>query len=434
MAFGWMKRVLPRGLYGRAALILIVPVVTLQLVVSAAFLQRHFENVTQQLTAGLALDLRYVLTRLEQDGEEAAMTTAAALQITLTEGQSVSGETVRPFYDFSGREVIAILNRDIPETRYVDLAAQHRVVIVGLETANGVYEVAVQRRRVSASNPHQLLVLMVFTGLLMTGIAYFFLRNQLRPIRRLAKAADAFGKGRIVEYTPRGALEVRSAGRAFLDMRNRIEQQIEQRTMMLSGVSHDLRTPLTRMKLGLSLQEKTSDIEALERDVEEMQALLTTFLDFARADALDDPVPTDPKALAERIVEDVARGGGEAELVAPDAVPLVDIRPQAVRRALGNLVSNAMRYGHRARVTLHVLDHAVRYTVEDDGPGIAPEDRAEALQPFVRLDAARNQDRGTGVGLGLAIANDIARSHGGTLRLSRSDALGGLRVDLVLAR
>ncbi|MBF9050772.1 HAMP domain-containing protein [Roseobacter sp. HKCCD9010] len=434
MAFGWMKRVLPRGLYGRAALILIVPVVSLQLVVSAAFLQRHFENVTQQLTAGLALDLRYVLTRLEQDGEEAAMTTAAALQITLTEGQSVSGETVRPFYDFSGREVIAILNRDIPETRYVDLAARHRVVIVGLETANGVYEVALQRRRVSASNPHQLLVLMVFTGLLMTGIAYFFLRNQLRPIRRLAKAADAFGKGRIVEYTPRGALEVRSAGRAFLDMRNRIEQQIEQRTMMLSGVSHDLRTPLTRMKLGLSLQEKTSDIEALEQDVEEMQALLTTFLDFARADALDDPVPTDPKALAERIVEDAARGGGEAELLAPEAVPLVDIRPQAVRRALGNLVSNAMRYGRRARVTLHVLDHAVRYTVEDDGPGIAPEDRAEALQPFVRLDAARNQDRGTGVGLGLAIANDIARSHGGTLRLSRSDALGGLRVDLVLAR
>ncbi|WP_253261324.1 MULTISPECIES: ATP-binding protein [unclassified Roseobacter] len=429
-----MKRVLPRGLYGRAALILIVPVVSLQLVVSAAFLQRHFENVTQQLTAGLALDLRYVLTRLEQDGEEAAMTTAAALQITLTEGQSVSGETVRPFYDFSGREVIAILNRDIPETRYVDLAARHRVVIVGLETANGVYEVALQRRRVSASNPHQLLVLMVFTGLLMTGIAYFFLRNQLRPIRRLAKAADAFGKGRIVEYTPRGALEVRSAGRAFLDMRNRIEQQIEQRTMMLSGVSHDLRTPLTRMKLGLSLQEKTSDIEALEQDVEEMQALLTTFLDFARADALDDPVPTDPKALAERIVEDAARGGGEAELLAPEAVPLVDIRPQAVRRALGNLVSNAMRYGRRARVTLHVLDHAVRYTVEDDGPGIAPEDRAEALQPFVRLDAARNQDRGTGVGLGLAIANDIARSHGGTLRLSRSDALGGLRVDLVLAR
>ncbi len=433
MMFGWLKRFLPRGLYGRAALILIVPIVALQLVVSAAFLQRHFEDVTQQLTNALALDLRYVLTRLDEDGRETAEAAAAELQITLRDGVAERSDA-RFFYDLSGREVIAVLRAQIPEIVYVELAENDRVVMIGVETPAGLLELEASRRRVSASNPHQLLVLMVFTGLLMTAVAYFFLRNQLRPIRRLAHAAEAFGKGRVVEYRPRGALEVRSAGRAFLDMRSRIEQQIEQRTMMLSGVSHDLRTPLTRMKLGLGLQEKSPDIEALERDVDEMQALLETFLDFARSDALDDVAPTDPKALAERIVADAVRAGGDVELIAPDDVEEVDLRPQAVHRALANLVSNARRYGRKARVTLHVLDHAVRYTVEDDGPGIPPADRADAVRPFSRLDEARNQDKGSGVGLGLAIANDIARSHGGTLRLSDSADLGGLRVDLVLAR
>lgn len=433
MMFGWLKRFMPRGLYGRAALILIVPIVTLQLVVSAAFLQRHFEDVTQQLTAALVLDLRYMLARWEREGGQAAAEAAASLQLTLT-GDPPPEEDARLFYDLSGRKVMAELQARVPEVTRIDLAENDRLVQIGLITPDGPVEVEVMRGRVSASNPHQLLVLMLFTGLLMTAIAYFFLRNQLRPIRRLARAAEEFGKGRVVSYNPRGALEVRSAGRAFLDMRNRIEQQIEQRTMMLSGVSHDLRTPLTRMKLGLSLQERTPDIEALDRDVAEMQALLTTFLDFARADALDDPAPTNPKDLVDRIIEDAARGGGTVDLVAPDDVPQVEIRPQAVRRALGNLVSNALRYGDHARVTLHVLDHAVRYTVEDDGPGIPPDQRADALRPFARLDEARNQDKGTGVGLGLAIASDIARSHGGTLRLSQSADLGGLRVDLVLAR
>ncbi|WP_443216542.1 ATP-binding protein [Rhodophyticola sp. CCM32] len=431
--FGWLNRFMPRGLYGRAALILIVPIVTLQLVVSAAFLQRHFEGVTEQLTNALALDLRYVLDRWEQEGATAAAASAEGLQIILT-GDAPPSQDERLFYDLSGREVIRVLRAAIPEVQFIDLLENKRMVQIGMHTPDGLLELAVRRNRVSASNPHQLLVLMVFTGLLMTAIAFQFLRNQLRPIRRLSRAAEAFGKGRVVGYNPRGALEVRAAGRAFLDMRSRIEQQIEQRTMMLSGVSHDLRTPLTRMKLGLSLQERSPDIEALERDVEEMQALLTTFLDFARADALDDPAPTDPRALVERIILDAGRAGKQVDLVAPDDAPSVDIRPQAVHRALENLVSNALRYGRQARVTLHVLDHALRYTVEDDGPGIPPDQRADALRPFARLDEARNQDKGSGVGLGLAIAHDIARSHGGTLRLSQSTDMGGLRVDLVLAR
>jgi two-component system osmolarity sensor histidine kinase EnvZ len=438
---GWdlIKQALPRGLYGRAALILIVPIVTLQLVVSVGFLQRHFEGVTGQLTSALGHDLRLVGDTLSEEGPQAAADIAGRLDmgVIAREAPDWAGETQarRRWYDYSGREVIATLNAMEPDIGWIDLAANDRRVFLSLEGPDAPLVLEIDRRRVSASNPHQLFVLMIFTGILMTAVAYLFLRNQLRPIRRLARAAEAFGKGRMEPYKPAGALEVRAAGRAFLDMRARIERAIEQRTMMLSGVSHDLRTPLTRMKLALSMLEDAPEAADLMRDVTEMEALLTTFLDFARSDALDDPEPVDLLALAREAGGDAARlGRGQVALVLPEKAPVVALRPQAVRRALGNLLSNALRYGTQARLSLAIMDRSVRFTIEDDGPGIAPEDRAEAVRPFARLDQARNQDRGSGVGLGLAIANDIARGHGGTMRLSDSEDLGGLRVDLVLAR
>ena len=438
MRWGWLKRFMPRGLYGRAAMILIVPIVTLQLVVSIAFLQRHFEDVTGQLTYGLGVELQLLRDELAEGGLAEAAGVAESLGIEMAEGASpdwVGDEVVRRrWYDLSGRVVVDVLLLMVPEISWIDLAEDDKQVQLGLSVGGESVEMTLTRRRVSASNPHQLLVLMIFTGILMTTVAFLFLRNQVRPIRRLARAAEAFGKGRVLDYSPRGALEVRAAGRAFLDMRARIERQIEQRTMMLSGVSHDLRTPLTRMKLGLTMLEQGAETDALIRDVEEMEALLTAFLDFARSDALDDPEEVDVLALARQVAEDAGRMGGRVELVLPDAVPLSALRPGAVRRALSNLLTNALRYGSRARLSLTVMDRALRFTVEDDGPGISPGDRDRAVRPFARLDEARNQNRGGGVGLGLAIANDVARSHGGNLRLSDSADLGGLRVDLVLAR
>ena len=441
MGWDWIKRGLPRGLYGRAALILIVPIVTVQLVVSIAFLQRHFEDVTWQLTTALGYDLNVIADQLRAGGAGDAAPLADGLGMTAHPARSpewlAEGSVRRRWYDFSGRVVVSTLNSMVPEVVWIDLAENDRRVFLGLETGpdqGRAMVLEIDRRRVSASNPHQLFVLMIFTGVLMTAVAYIFLRNQLRPIRRLARAAEAFGKGRVETYKPSGALEVRAAGRAFLDMRARIERQIEQRTMMLSGVSHDLRTPLTRMKLSLSMMEDAPDTADLRRDVEEMEALLTTFLDFARSDALDDPEPADILQIARDAAADAARLGGDVSLSLPADAPEIALRPQAVRRALTNLLTNALRYGTRARLSVTVLDRALRFTVEDDGPGIAPEDRAEAIRPFARLDRARNQDRGSGVGLGLAIANDIARGHGGTMRLSESEDMGGLRVDLVLAR
>lgn len=439
MRWDWLKTFMPRGLYGRAALILIVPIVSLQLVVSVAFLQRHFEDVTWQLSSALGFDLRVVADRLAADGPTEALALAERLDMVgrpASVPDWVGTERVaRRWYDLSGRVVVSTLTTMVPDLAWIDLSQSDRLVVLALAPeGRAPLVLEVDRRRVSASNPHQLFVIMILTGVLMTAVAFVFLRNQVRPIRRLARAAEAFGKGRVEPYKPSGALEVRAAGRAFLDMRARIERQIEQRTLMLSGVSHDLRTPLTRMKLGLSMLDRGPDIDDLLHDVEEMEALLNTFLDFARSEALDDPEEVEVVALARQVAEDAARMGGEVALVLPDEATVAALRPGAVRRALSNLLTNALRYGSRARLTLTVLDRALRFTVEDDGPGIAAGDRARAVRPFARLDEARNQNRGGGVGLGLAIANDIARGHGGTMRLSQSQDLGGLRVDLVLAR
>ncbi len=433
--FAWIKRLVPRGIYARAALILIVPVLTVQLVVSSVFIQRHYENVTEQMARALTLDLNLILDTYAEEGVGAGIATADALDVRIEAPRGLTTDE-RLFYDLSGVVMTDIFYDRLPNVTGVDLRENWRQAVIGIGPAEGrpALDLVVARRRLSASNPHQLLVIMASTGILMTGLAYVFLRNQLRPIRRLATAAEDFGKGRTVPYRPAGATEVRSAGRAFLEMRGRIESQIEQRTMMLSGVSHDLRTPLTRMRLGLSMLDETPEVKDIERDVEEMEGLLDTFLDFARGEALGDPTEADPAALAREVVEDAVRGGGAITYQGPEKAEDVLLRPKAIQRALMNLVSNALRYGDTAVLSVLVLDRALRFSVEDDGPGIPADLRGDAVQPFLRLDSARNQDRGSGVGLGLAIANDIARRHGGTLRLGDSDTMGGLRVDLILPR
>jgi two-component system osmolarity sensor histidine kinase EnvZ len=298
---------------------------------------------------------------------------------------------------------------------------------------NGGIEMSFDRRRVSASRSHQLFVNMVFFAVVMTAIAYLYLRNQLRPITRLARVAEAFGRGRHLPYRPSGALEVRAAGNAFLDMRARIERQIEQRTLMLSGVSHDMRTPLTRLKLALSMLDE-EDRRPMEQDVADMERLLDEFLAFARGAQEGEPEPVDPVDLVRRIVADSRRAGIAVDLVDVEGAGTAPLRVNGIRRALENLINNAVRYGTRAEVSVRISQRTLRIRVEDDGPGIPPENREEAIKPFARLEPARNQNLGTGVGLGLSIATDIVRAHGGALRLGESARLGGLRADIVIGR
>jgi len=439
MMFQWLKRYMPRSLYGRAALILILPVITLQLAISVAFIQRHFEDVTEQMTRSVLYDLTYVTDLVnaapDADAARAAISETAealALDVQLPD-TDVPGADRRRWYDFSGLVLRRVLRAGLPQMGPILLPDDRRVEL-WIETDHGPMSVGFERQRVSASNPHQLLVFMVLLGILMTVIAYIYLRNQLRPIERLAIASSEYGRGRVIPYSPAGATEVRAAGHAFLDMRARLERQTQTRTLMLSGISHDLRTPLTRLKLGLDMMDP-EEVEPLVRDVGDMERLLDAFLDYARGAAEDERASVDPVALARKVIADAARMDQAVEqgAIVGERVE-VQLRPLALRRALENLIGNALRFGSRARLGVQVSPRAVRFSVEDNGPGIPPEAREDAVRPFTRLDPSRNQDQGPGVGLGLAIVADIARSHGGTLRLEDSEDLGGLRVDIVLPR
>ena len=432
---------LPRSLYGRAALILIVPIVTIQLVVSITFIQRHFERVTEQMTESVAREIR--LLRSEVDDAPSLAEARARLSVmarplaiaprlpataAVPEGDQVA------FYDLSGKVLIRQLRALVPDIGPVDLLVVRNGVRTTVATHWGTLQLTVDRGRLSASNPHQLLVLMLVTSALMTVIAFLFLSNQLRPIKQMAEAADAFGKGQTIPFRPRGATEVRAAGLAFLDMRARIERQIEQRTLLLSGISHDLRTPLTRLKLGLSLMPEDEETRALLGDVADMERLVDEFLSFVRGDATEESEVVDPVALVRRVIDNAERAGQSARLVSVEGAGTVTLRAQAVARAVENLIGNAVRHGSRAEVSVLMTERSLRIVVEDDGPGIPADKREEAMTAFARLDAARDPNRGGGVGLGLTIAADIARSHGGALRLGDSARLGGLRAELTLMR
>jgi two-component system osmolarity sensor histidine kinase EnvZ len=431
MAIGSIKSYLPRGLYGRAALILLLPIISLQILVSVVFIQRHYDGVTRRMTQSVSGEITLILD--SPAVQQAALSDALGFTLLTSDTQPKSDDY--GFLDFSGRAMIATLRADFDDLRAVDLSNDN-VVVVWFDRS-GVNGISFQRWRVTASNPHQLIVIMMVMGTFLTFVAYSFLRNQLRPIKRLAHASSEYGKGRIVPYSPGGANEVRAAGTAFLDMRARIERQTQARTMMLSGISHDLRTPLTRLRLGLSMVDD-AEAEPMVRDVEDMERLIEAFLEYGRADAGDAAELVDLADIVSRIVDDAVRGGQNVTLLPIDpsldevSVPL---RPLAVRRALENLIGNALRYGGTlAQVSVALTDRTFRITVEDNGPGIPADKREEAMRPFTRLDPARNQNTGTGVGLGLAIVADIARLHGGVLRLSESPTLGGLRADIVMAR
>lgn len=438
----WLKSFMPRGLYGRTALILMVPIVTIQVVLSIVFIQRHFDRVTQQMTASVVAELGFVTDQIDAAPDPAAVLAQLApvldaLEIAAILPAETPPRTLRRVHDIAGLSLLATLREGLPGFAVADLRDSGTAEI-WIDTRHGVLNVSVPRGRMSPSNPHQLLVIVLLAAVVMTFISFLFLRNQVRPIRRLAQVAEAFGKGQTLAYAPSGATEVRAAGHAFLDMRARIERQIEQRTLMLSGISHDMRTPLTRMRLTLSMMDETEDTEALRADIAELETLLDSFLDFARTQAAVAMETLDPLELVREVVEQRRKGRARAviTLEAGDSpmAPMA-LRGLLVVRALDNLIGNALRYGSD-RVTVAVVQtaEALRITVEDSGPGIPPEQREDARRPFVRLDAARNQDRGGGVGLGLAIAEDAMHQHGGRLELDESPRFGGLRARLVLPR
>jgi len=431
----WLKPYLPRSLFGRAIAIMIVPIVLIQVVVGVVLVERLFQKVSSQMSMAVALDINYLIeesTSRPKDLEKAAK----ALQIIIKPGGQ-RGRDLRDFLDVAGVSVIKTLRNSVDGAVRIDLVSDNDYAQITVDQQGTLTTFKVLRHRLSATNPHQLLVIMMIASILITALSIGFLRNQVQPIRRLAAAAEAFGKGWSIPLRPRGASEVRAAGHAFLSMRSRIERQIEQRTMMLSGVSHDLRTPLTRLKLSVSLMDQDEETTMMQRDLDEMAEILDEFLAFSKGDTGEEPSLVMPKSLAKKLVKNYRRAGAYLELAfkgnAQDDIP-IKMRELAVQRAVGNLLGNAQKYGGHSRLTLYLGTGFIEFIVEDNGPGISKSQREDALKPFSRLDKARNQDKGAGVGLGLAIASDVARSHGGGMDLGHSDDLGGLKVSFRIPR
>ncbi|GJE00363.1 ATP-binding protein [Methylobacterium isbiliense] len=422
---------LPKGLYARSLIIIIAPVVLLQSVIAYTFMERHWQLVTKRLSAAVTADVAALIDIYEsypQDRDAATLQRIAGerlnLDIDILEGAKVPPAGPRPFFSLLDEALSDEIRRQINRPFWIDTVGRSSLIEIRVEIPGGVMRVIARRSQAYASNSHIFLLWMGGTSLVLLGVAILFLRNQIRPILRLADVAESFGKGREVEFRPRGAREVRKAGLAFIEMKRRIERAMEQRTTMLNGVSHDLRTIITRFRLSLALLEQTPEIDDLRRDVDEMSRMLEAYLAFARGDSGEQASPVNLRALLEDLRTDVERLGGHVSEVAVTAPATVTVRPDAFRRCLFNLAANAARYGDTIAITARQESRWLAVSIDDDGPGIPPEQREEVFKPFVRLDDAR-QDAG-GSGLGLAIALDIARMHGGDVSLHDSP-LGGLR-------
>ncbi len=430
---------MPKRLYARSLIIVIAPMILLQSVVAFVFMERHWQTVTQRLSMAVTRDIAAIIDMIEtypeeEDGYQNVLRIAQerlGLKVDLMPPDPLPSPGPKPFFSILDEVLSEEITRQINRPFWLDTVGNSNIVEIRIQLENAVLRVFARRSSAYASNTHIFLLWMVGTSLVLIAIAVLFLRNQIRPIQQLAAAAESFGKGRPPppDFRLRGAEEVRRAGAAFILMRERIERQIEQRTAMLTGVSHDLRTILTRFKLQLAIAGPRPETEALDKDIEDMQSMLEGYLAFARGEAAEDTGQLNLETLFENLTHDakLRKRNLTTELSGP---PDLLVRPAAFSRLMANLVGNAFRYARNVRVSAIHARGSFTVIIDDDGPGIPPEKREHVFKPFVRLDDARNQDA-SGTGLGLSIARDIARSHGGDIMLDDSP-MGGLRATVKL--
>ncbi|WP_341702699.1 ATP-binding protein [Ferrovibrio sp.] len=432
-----IKRLLPRTLFGRWLLLLLAPIVLLQALLTYIFYERHWDTVTRRLALGLAGEIATIIEMRDRHPDPIvfgnlliAMQNRLQLQVSFMPDGKFPADLPPPrLYSILDRMLVQALGERLSQPYLIDTQRGDETVAIYVQLPDALMRVVAPENRVFSSTTYIFIIWMAAASTILLGIAVLFLRNQIKPIRRLAEAADAFGKGReIRDYRPAGAEEVRAAARAFLAMRDRIRRHIRERTEMLAGVSHDLRTPLTRMKLQVSMMGSSGEIEELKRDIDEMDKMVAAYLAFARGQSEQPAEPTDLGNLLHELADDVRRRGRELQLDMTRP-PTLMLRRLSFKRALSNLIENALRFGRTARLIVERHPGHIDLHIDDDGPGIPEKERHKVFRPFYRLDQARH---GSGnVGLGLTIARDAVLAHGGEIRLDRSP-LGGLRVSIRL--
>ena len=426
------KDILPKGLYSRSLLIIIVPVVVLQGILTFVFLDRHWQLVTRKLSSAVASEIATFVDVAPSLGLNKVVELSKKFydaEVNYMPNQKLINNPPKPI-NLVENTLSKELSKIMTDNFWVDAHTYEKRVIVQIEKEGGIYEFTIPRRNVYATNSHIFLVWMVISSLLLVSVAVIFMRQQIKPIEKLSKAAQQFGLGKKMEnFKPSGATEVRRAAEAYLKMQERIERFIEQRTLMLAGVSHDLRTPLTRLKLQLEmLADDKTNIELLS-DVNEMQKMLENYLDFAEDVTREKAIKTDLKQMIKEIINSESIENKVIEFNVKNDKPIFfECRAIAMKRCITNLLNNACSYGDDIRVALEKKKDVIDISIEDNGPGIDKTDYDKAIKPFIRLDSSRNQNI-PGSGLGLSISQDITSNHGGKLIMSRSN-LGGLKVQL----
>ena len=425
-----LNRHLPKSLFGRASLIIILPIAIMQMVVAYFFFNAHWNTVTARLSNSVSADVSVAVQLYKQDPSvnrterlDAMLRPKMELSVALEEGDVLPSTTRRSFFSALDKTLRRALGNSLEDPFWFDTTRYPNHIDIRVKVDEGVLRFIAPRERVFAATGFVFIFWLLTATILLTWISIRFIRNQARPITELADAADAFGRGQdLSHYRPSGASEVRLAGQSFLKMRGRIRRHMEQRTSMLAGVSHDLRTPLTRLKLHMAMQEKNSETEAARQDILDMESMLDGYLDFARGVAGEEAKTVNMSTFLQAAIK--KSNLAKATLSAGEAIE-ASIQPKLLERAVINLLSNANKYADNCHVSLEQDGSNIRIIVEDDGPGIPEAQREDALKSFHRLDLARNQNV-EGVGLGLSIARDIAQVHGGILRLDDSE-MGGLK-------
>jgi len=439
--FDFLKKLMPRTLFGRSILIVVLPIILLQVLVTYIFYERHWDNVARRLAQGVAGDVAAVISLMDRFPGETAETdilnsarNQMRLAVSIDPGASLpEGSEIVTKYGFLEGHLARAVQESLPARPFsISNNKKLESVVLLVQLPDSVMQVIVRDKRLFSSTTYIFVMWMVGISLALLGIALVFLRNQMRPIRQLSVAAEKFGKGQYVEdFKPSGAQEIRLASRAFHVMKHRILRQITQRTEMLAGVSHDLRTPLTRMKLQLAMMPEQEDKQSLEGDVADMEKMVEGYLAFARGQEAETVENTDIPDLFQDIVVNARRQGTVVSLDTPQEL-WATVRPNSLKRCITNLINNAARYATEVWITVHAVDFEVTVTIDDDGPGIPEASRADVFKPFHRLDPSRNTETG-GSGLGMTIARDVIHGHGGQISLGVAPA-GGLRIEIRFPR
>lgn len=429
--FKAIKKWLPKSMFGRALVILVAPLFFVETFSAYFFLDNHWDTVTKTLANDVAGEVATLLDLHNKDPKHKDFY------------KLLAGSHLRLRADFLPEEAI---NTHIPnEWRYsfLDMALKKQIftpytfritpkeIIIDAAADGGVLRFTTPKKRVYSKSFFLFIMWVTISTAIFLLISIIFLHNQIKPLRRLAIAAERFGKGRaFADLKPEGATEIRKVAQAFIRMRERLQRQLTQRTEMLAGVSHDLRTPLTRMRLQLTMMPPTPEVEGLQKDVEEMGDMLEGYLTFARGEGQEEAVETNMDTFIQTAIDGRALVDKTVHYESK-SLPTLWIKPQALKRCLTNLVNNACRYGTEVWVSAMKDTENLIISVEDNGPGIPHEKIEDVFKPFYRLEASRNMSTG-GVGLGLTIARDIAHHHGGDLVLSNSKPHGGLKADLIV--